>query len=423
METKPLACFDISHSSIKLLIGYCLDGKPVVLYKKEASVAGLVEKGGGVSENRDELIRIFSSFSKFDEPELKLRGSISEICLALPPIGLKIYEHDESTTCASSDKKISRVDISNVIAKVQNEEIPSGSEVVDIIPVAFQLNSGEVYANPPLGMVSSSLGVKAMIHTLPNAIALDYKNLANRSQYRIKKVCVAPYCQAALFALDPESPANYILVDMGSRMTSLTLIGGREPYRSAHFFLGGDDLSECIASRLGVDSETAEKLKKVYGYDSRPFLYSPSLAEGTDPQNGLPTKISQKALNEAIEEYFASFFTHFQAAWESMLRSDQERLAPFPILLTGGASELRGLDELFAKRFPNRKLLFPKPASIGGRDPRYSVCLGLLAAASHYTGSLEDNYHGVAHVDRLSEPQGKKTRKEKKASASTEDAL
>lgn len=422
METKPLACFDISHSAIKLLIGYCHEGKPVVLYTKEAPIEGLVEKGGGISERRDELIKVFSSFSRFDEPELKLKGSISEICLALPSIGLKIYERDESTTCASADKKISRVDISNVIAKVKNEEVPDGNEVVDIIPVAFHLNNGAVYANPPLGMESSSLGVKAMIHTLPNAIALDYKNLANRSQYRIKKASVAPYCQAALFALDPSLPANYILVDMGSRMTSLSLIGGNEPYRSAQFFLGGDDLTECIANRLGLEKAASEELKKVYGYDSRPFLYSPAIAQGASPENGLPSKITQAALNGAMEEYFNSFFLHFQAAWETLLRSEQERSAPFPILLTGGASQLRGLQELFAKRYPNRGLLFPSSASIGGRDPRYSVCLGLLAASAHYTGSLEDNYHGVAHVDRVSEAPGKKTKKERRSS-STEDAL
>lgn len=418
MEPKRFACFDLSHKSIKLLIGYCLGETPIVLYTREAPIDSLIE--GGLIADREGLKKALSSFAKFDEPEMKLKGTISELCLCLPPFGLKIYEKNESTTSASSDQRIGRVDIANVITKVKNETIPGGNEVVDIIPIQFLLQSGEVFANPPVGKQSSSLGVKAMIHTLPKAIAQDYQSLVNEAGFRIKKVAVAPYCQALLYSLDPSLPENYLLVDMGAKTTSLSLIGGGQPYCSAPFHLGSDDLTDLLSTRLGIGKDKAEEIKKTFGYDKRPFAYSPSLAKGSDPQTGLVKDVDQKAVNAVIEEYFDAFFTQFQAAFLTLFPSDKETLAPFPLLLTGGGSQLAGLPSFFQRHFPNRPILFPLPRVIGCRDPRFSACLGLLIASSHYTGSLEDNYHGVAQVTRMSQ---KKEKKERRSDSPNEDAL
>lgn len=418
MEPKRFACFDLSHKSIKLLIGYCLGETPIVLYTQEAPIDSLIQ--GGLINDREALKEALSSFAKFDEPEMKLKGTISELCLCLPPLGLKIYEKDESTTSASSDQRIGRVDIANVITKVKNETIPGGNEVVDIIPIQFVLQSGEVFANPPLGKESASLGVKAMIHTLPKAIAQDYQSLVNEAGFRIKKVAVAPYCQALLYSLDPSLPQSYVLVDMGAKTTSLSLVGNGQPYSSAPFYLGSDDLTDLLSTRLGISKDKAEEIKKTFGYDKRPFAYSPSLAKGSDPETGLAKNVDQKAVNKVIEEYFEAFFTQFQAAFGTLFPSDKDRLAPLPILLTGGGSELSGLSSFFQRHCPNRPILFPSPRVIGCRDPRYSSCLGLLIASSHYTGSLEDNYRGVAQVNRVSP---KKEKRERRSESPSEDAL
>ncbi len=414
MAEKTFACFDISSSTIKLLIGYELSGAPVVLYTKELAIPGLIKDGMIVDPQG--LEKAFASFRHFSDESIKLRGDIAEICMVLPPLGLKIYEKSETTRGVSASKDIGRIDIANVIQQVNNELIPGGNVIVDIIPDQFLLDNGEVYQEPPLGKKSATLTVKAKIHTLPQAVISDYQTLANNVGYRIKKTCVAPYCCATLFATYPDLPRSYVLVDMGARVTSITLVGEGEPYKSGYFLKGGDDLSEEIAESFGIDPIDGEKLKKRYGYEERILSFDPPLLEGIDSHLGTPTPYYQKDLNAVIENYFEGYMAQLTNAIATILNPYHGQFDTLPILLTGGASKLHGLERFFASAMPARPLIKVTPRSIGARDPRYSALLGIVLASSKYTGSLEDHYRGVAPVSRVS-------KKEKRARPSPSDDI
>ena len=71
-----------------------------------------------------------------------------------------------------------------------------------------------------------------------------------------------------------------------------------------------------------------------------------------------------------------------------------------PIVLTGGGASLFGSKELLTPLFPTRELFFARPRSIGARDYGEGALLGIILAASKYTGSLEDNYRGMGSISR-----------------------
>jgi hypothetical protein len=86
------------------------------------------------------------------------------------------------------------------------------------------------------------------------------------------------------------------------------------------------------------------------------------------------------------------------------------KLDNLPIVFTGGASKLHGLETFMAKAMPNREQYFVVPRTIGARDPGYSALLGLLLCSGRYVGSLEDNYHGMGSVARVPKEKAKKSR-------------
>lgn len=421
MENKLRACFEITQKSIKILIGHCLGEQPFVVYTTEKSIEGLVKDGA--IKDRAALSQCLQQYSKVEDGNANVRVSIGEIAIALPPFGLKIYYKDEITTSGAADKKITKSDINTVLNKIKNEEIPGGNELVDIIPTSFVVNGAQSFLNPPIGVVGPTLSMRAMIHTLPKPIALDYPSLANSSGFRVKKSCVAPYCQAQLFATDPTLPNTYILVDLGAKTTNVSIVIGHQPYKTLTCYLGGDALTELIANEFGIPLEKAEELKTKIGYDNRPFLYRPALAKGVDPINGADKKVFQKDLNKVIESYFASFFEKFDVSLASLFDGGTEK--DLPIILTGGGSKLNGVSEFFSSHRSKNRILVPHLKIVGGEDPRYSACLGLLIACGHYSGTLEDNYHGVASVSRVEEDLSneKKDRRAYKKQAPNEDAL
>ncbi|MCR5348291.1 MAG: hypothetical protein K6E59_01620 [Bacilli bacterium] len=395
---KLTACFEISSDAIKVLIGYELGGAPVVLYRRKKECPGLI-KDGQISDPNG-LIRSLAELHNVADDAAHLRISISEICFILPPIGLIVCKSDKTTNVVSPTNEIAKIDISNVVSLVKKEPVEGGNVIVDIIPDEFILDNGTRYGNPPLGEKSTSLTIRAKIHTLPEKVYSHYNRIVNQAGFRVKKSSVSTYCIAELFKTYPDLPATYVLVDMGARLTVASLIGEGAPYSSASFYGGGgDDLTEAIATAFGCTFATAEKLKVEYGFRQKLRDYEPPLPLGED---NLAEEFDQVHLNGVIESFFESSVAMLSNAISSVLSRYNGQFDTLPIVFTGGASGLRGIDLFMAKAFPQRERFYPIPRSIGARDRGYAGLLGLLLNSGKYVGSLEDNYHGMGTVSRVS---------------------
>lgn len=394
---KPLACFEISDDSIKLLVGYELSGQPIVLYTKEAAIPGLV-KEGRIADAAG-LAKALAPFHTISDEVAKLKISISEACLLLPPLGLQVYQNNKTTNVVSPEGTIAKLDIANVVSLVNKETVPNGNEIVDIIPDEFVLDKGQRFVNPPLGEQSNSLTIKAKVHSLPHAVAYEYRSVLNQAGFHIKKSCVSTYCYAELYKAYKDLPESYVLLDIGSKITTLSLIGDGSPFASLFFTKGSSDLSQDIADAFQIDLPQAEMLKETYGYDPRQFSFDPTLCSGIG-ESGEKEDFYQKDLNQVILDFYDPYEKLLENAINSLLSVYGDKFDSLPLLLTGGGAKLAGLSDLLTASFPKRKIILGLPRSIGARDSRYAALLGLLLAASRYKGSLEDNFHGVITVSR-----------------------
>lgn len=413
---KPLACLEITSESIKLLVGYEEEGKPVPLYTIEKPIPGIIRNG--TIADPDALISALSTFHKITDEHAKLNMSICEICLVLPPIEFSVYEADEATNTVKSDNQIQELDISNVIGLVRKKKLPNNDEMVDIIPDSFILEDRRSLATPPLGERSSMLGVHALIHAMPGYIKNQYLSIAARAGFRVKKSCVSSYCNALLATTLPDIPSKYVLVDIGGKITSVSLIARQKPfYGSKCFFFGGDNLTQKIVEAFGIPYEIAEQIKKEYGLDKRERGFERPLFQG---ESSSSIKIYQKNLNGVLQPETESFVALLRENLNEIERKSgvTEKL---PLVFTGGGSQLYGLENLLKNAFPDRDVLLMKPQTVGCRKPGYSALLGLVLAASQYTGSLEDNYLNVTNVSRVPATEKTGNRKKRSANRKTED--
>ncbi len=419
METKKCACFEITSDEIKLLIGYCLGEKPVVLYSaKTALPAGIVKDGVIVDE--EGLIKALTPLVRFKDEQMKLDVNLSEVCLVLAPFGLKIYESQKMTVMSSPEKRVSKLDVSILIQQGKNENVPAGEEIVDIIPAYFALADKSVYKNPPLGMQSDFISAKLFLYALPKAASSDYLALANKCNLRIKKSAAAPYCEALLYAQDETLPKTYLLLDIGGRCSAFTLIGDCCPIRSQSLYQGGNSLSEFLAAKFGISFEEAENLKRIFGYSCRESGYLPAIGKGIKEGSLLEEEFTQKEFNKAIEEYFDDYFSKANGVLSALENDSKNDLSQIEVVLTGGGSKLAGLSHFFAAHWPSHKIHFPAANYLGADSREFAPCLGMIIAASHYSGSMEDNQRGVASVTRTSE---KKEKRSERRNSAQEDTL
>ena len=122
----------------------------------------------------------------------------------------------------------------------------------------------------------------------------------------------------------------------------------------------------------------------------------------------------QADLNRVISEYFDSYRVTLTNAVTALLSKYEKkygkRFDSIPVVFTGGASSLNGIEDFMKAAFPTRECFFPTPRAIGAREKGYATLLGLLLTSSRYVGSLEDNYRGMASVSRVAKDSRKARR-------------
>lgn len=405
---KPIACIEMTSSGVKLLVGYCLNGEPYCVYRTFVPVLGAYQDGNIVDE--DAYAEALASLRSIRDESAKVSIDITEIALVLPSTGLQVYENEKTTGTTSVNNEIQKLDISNVVSLVRKQPIPGSNEVVDIVPDEFILDNGERYINPPFGMKSLSITMKAKIHTLPENLINLHKTLAQHAGFRIKSQSVSTYCLAEWGKTMLDLPKSYILLDMGAKSSSVALIGNGSPYGAQTFFLGGKDLTEMIAEGMNIDKRKAESLKIRYGYDERTFSYDPPFSAFAG-QGFESCSLHQKDLNDIISSYFEQFGSLIQNAMNQLLQKYAGKFDALPLVVTGGASKLFGLEGFLKTIFPKRELHFAKSKTIGCLDNGYGSLLGMLVASSQYKGTLGDNHYGMASITRV-QPKKDKPRRQ-----------
>lgn len=396
---KNVAALEISSSKVKFAVGNLVSGKPSILFYGQKPIPeGIVSKGEILNE--DALSKIVASFGHFEDESLRLKVDTDDISLVIPAIGFQVYMNEKCTNVVSSENIIENLDIDNVISLIQKEKIPNGNTIVDIVPDSFVTDAGKAYKNPPLGAHSSSILLKAKVHTAPEGLLASYKRTVQDASLRIRRSALAPYCACQLVASEDGMPHDYFLLDIGESLSTLSFVGGDSLYGSVIFMLGGKDLTKDLSNAFSISFQEAEGLKRKYGYDPRERVYRSALRLG---EKAFDAKdVSKERWNEAIRSFFSKYCYNLKNAVESLAKkqiSDSADLR-FPFIVTGGGSSLNGLLPLLREFYGDYDFIPFAPKAMGARDPSATNLVGLILAGGEYRGTLEDHYRGISALSR-----------------------
>ena len=192
---KAVAVIEITNKVARIIVGNVIDEKPVIIYTNEKPIEGMVARGEIVDFNG--ICNVLKSIRAIQDANLHLKLTISEATLVIPPLGLEVFQADKTTNIVSPTSIIEQIDISNVLSLVSKEKVPSGSEIVDIIPDIFITESGQVFDVPPLGQKSNSLTVRAKVFALPNRVIEQYRRVLESAGIRTRRIILSPYASGS----------------------------------------------------------------------------------------------------------------------------------------------------------------------------------------------------------------------------------
>ena len=394
---KTVAAIEFGSKKLKLVVGYELDGQVYVLYALTKPYGHIVDAGTIIDQQK--LIQSINDVKFFSDPAAKLKVSISEALLSLPPFGLEVFETTQVTTVISDEAKIGNLDIRNLYALIKNGALPLNNQLIDVAPERFILDQGRSFLRPPLGETSSTLTIQAKIHTLPKRINGEYEAVMAGANLNIKRSVVAPFAAAELLNSYEDMPSDYLLVDIGSNITTVSLIGDKQLYASRFFEWGGDSITERIIETFNINENDAEKYKIMYGIDKREMNFKAPVCT-TDDGEGHEIKHYADELNSIIKAELDIFLKQYNAVLEDLLKPYDKTTRSLPMILIGGGSRLNGLVEYIEPKVQSEKVIPVLPRTLGARNPTFTNCLGMILAHYKYPNVYDETHPRVGSLTR-----------------------
>ena len=395
---KPIAAIELASKKLKLVVGYEIDGKVYVLYTLVKPYGHAIEAGHFVDPTR--VSEIIGSVREFTDPSAKLKLNISDVLLSLPPYGLGIYQTRQVTTVVTEDSKISNLDIKNIYALIRNSASPlEDKSLVDVVPESFTLDHGRIFARPPIGESSSTLTVSAKVQTLPKDLVEDYQNVLANGGMVSRRNVVSSLAATELIASYEGMPKSFILVDIGSSVTTVSFVGNNALYGSTFFNWGGDNITEKIIECFNINEADAEKYKIMYGIDYREMNFKAPICT-TDDGNGQEVHHFNDELNTIIKGELDVFVKYLNDAVNDIVAQHDKSYRNFPMLLIGGGSQLNGLVPYITPKVLSETVQVVAPQSLGARNPTFFNCLGSILTHSKYLNLNDEAHPRVGQVTR-----------------------
>ena len=395
---KPIAAIELGSKKLKLVVGYEIDGKVYVLYTLVKPYGHAIEGGNFVDANR--VAQTIASVREFTDPAAKLKLNISDVLLCIPPYGLGVYQTRQVTTVVTEDSKISNLDIKNIYALIRNSAYPLNDKaLVDVIPESFTLDQGRIFARPPLGESSSTLTVSAKVQTLPKVLVDNYQNVLSNGGMISRRNVVASLAATELIASYEGMPHSYILVDIGSNVTTVSFIGNNALYGSTHFNWGGDNITEKIIESFNINEADAEKYKIMYGIDNREMNFKAPICV-TDDGTGVEVHHTNDELNAIIKGELDIFVRYLNEAVDQVVSQHDRTYRSFPMLLIGGGAELNGLVSYITPKVLSETVDVVSSKTLGARNPTFFNCLGMLLTHAKYLNLNDEAHPKVGQVTR-----------------------
>ena len=272
------------------------------------------------------------------------------------------------------DRLVRPDDLKRVLQNAQNIKVPSDRKLLHVIPRQYAVD-GQAGVKNPVGMHGFRLDVETHVITAAVASIQNMTKCIRGLGIDIDDLVLEPLASGESVLTPDEKQVGVALADIGGGTTDVAIFKDGSIWHTAILPVAGYQLTRDVAIGLGLPFEVAEEMKKRYG--SLLPVYEGQVEKNETATNG--HGISYQDLSEIVRARVEEILRLIVL---ELPRSDYESLIPAGLILTGGSSNLPGIDVLGRDimRLPVR---VGSPINVPGIsdtlcDPAYATSVGLL---------------------------------------------
>ncbi len=285
-----------------------------------------------------------------------------------------------------TETMVSDADIGRVLAACDVPEYGAEREVLHAQPINFALDHRSGLADPR-GQSGNRLTTDMHLLTVEAAAVRNLIHCIKRCDLDVAGLASGAYVSGVSSLVEDEQELGAACIDMGGGTTSLSIFLKKHMIHAETVRMGGDHVTGDISMGLQIPMATAERIKTFYGgviatgMDDREQI---EIGGDTGDWEHDRRTVSRAELigimRPRVEETLEEVRLRLDAAGFEYLPSQQ-------IVLTGGASQIPGLDGL-ASRILGQQVRLGRPLRVQGlpqaaTGPAFSASVGLALFAAH----------------------------------------
>lgn len=285
-----------------------------------------------------------------------------------------------------ADGQVSEQDVARVLAACDVPDFGQGREVLHAHPVNFAIDHRSGFGDPR-GHVGTRLAADMHLLTIDTAAVQNLLYCIKRCDLEIAGIASSSYVAGLASLVEDEQELGAACIDMGGGATGISIFFKKHMIFADGVRLGGDHVTADISKGLRVSAATAERIKTMHGgihatgMDDREMI---EIGGDSGDWEKDRRKVSRTELigimRPRVEEILEEVRAVIDAAGFDQLPSQQ-------IVLTGGASQIPGLDML-AARILGQNVRLGRPLRVQGlpqaaTGPSFSSTVGLCLFAAH----------------------------------------
>jgi cell division protein FtsA len=302
-------------------------------------------------------------------------------------------EHVHSTnnrgvvSISGEDHEVARSDVRRVVEASKLIDVGADRQIIHALPRQFAVD-GHDGVSDPVGMAGTRLEVDTHIITAGNTFITNILKCVHRAGLEPAGIVFEPLASSASTLLAEERHVGVVLLDIGGGTTDIAVYTGGGALHTSTIPVGGNILTNDIALGLKTTFAEAESIKRTYASAA-----NDGHAEADFPVKSLDGKTMRRVTRAQLRAIVAPRVMEIFRLAKTLIAATLPRDTVLAeIVLTGGGSQLRGIDQAAAEYFglPAR---IGVPTSVGGltdavRKPEYATAVGLVLFGPKGDGAI-----------------------------------
>jgi cell division protein FtsA len=284
------------------------------------------------------------------------------------------------------DSVVTEQDVAQVLAACDVPDFGVGREILHAQPVNFALDHRSGLGDPR-GQIGNRLACDMHMLSVDASVVQNLLYCIKRCDLELAGIASSAYVSAISSLVEDEQELGAACVDLGGGASGISIFMKKHMIYADSVRMGGDHVTSDISKGLQVPLVVAERIKTKHGGVHATGMDDREMIEiGGDSGDWEKDRrqISRTELigimRPRVEEILEEVRTRLNVAGFDSLPSQQ-------IVLTGGASQIPGLDGL-ASRILGQRVRMGRPLRVQGlpqaaTGPAFSSAVGLCLFASH----------------------------------------